>query len=1341
MALTVGIRAAAPVSAARASAARVAYERLPLAFESNRGQTDSRVKFLARGAGYTLFLTRRESVLSLREPASHAKAPNAVAGRGGRSAPAPASFATVRMRLAGANPRPRLVGLGGLPGATNYLTGRDPKAWHTHVPSYASVLSRDVYPRVDLLYHGHQAQLEYDFRVEPGGDPRRITLAFSGARALWLDQAGNLVLNTAAGVLRQDSPLVYQQLGGHRHPVFGRFVLRSGHRVSFRLGSYDRSRPLVIDPALVYSTYLGGAKGGNFGDVVAADSSGAAYVAGSTGAVDFPITSGASQKTRGGDPLNAYEADAFVTKLTPTGDALVYSTFLGGAFQDSASAIAVDSSGRAYVTGNTGSSDFPTTAGAFAETPPSGCNPYQCSAFLSVLKADGSELDYSTYLGGAGSNRAGGVAVDSSGNAYLTGFTTASDFPTKAPAPATPLQTAPGDSSGAGDAYVTKIDPTASGAASLVYSTYLGGNNVDAGNAIAVDAAGNAYVGGTTASTDLPTKNQFEGSTGGIAAGNTAGFVAKLNPAGSTLAYLTYLGGSTNDAISAIAVDPTGHAYVTGNTRSTDFPTKNAFQPTHAGNPSVDFNNDAFVTKLDPGTSGASSLVYSSYLGGRADDYGTAIAVTPSGTAYVAGNADTNGGAYTPGSFPTMDPIAPYATGGDAFISAIKPDGSGLSFSTYVGGGGEDDIGGLALDGAGNVYVAGNTYSTDLPITGNAYQPRTLSGGVPDLRETFVAKLVPVDPAAPLVTGLAHRSGPPGISLVITGHGFTGASAVRFGAAAASTFTVDSDVQITATVPSGSPGAVGVTVETPNGTSPPNPIATFTYAQGTWDLTGSLRVARRQGGTATLLGDGRVLFAGGQDPVNSPLAAAELYDPTTAKWTTTESMSTGRTEFSATLLQDGRVLVAGGLDPSFQRLASAELYDPAAGTWSPTGSLATARADHTATLLGDGKVLVAGGSDNSYQPLASAELYDPATGAWSPAGSLADARSRHTATLLSNGKVLVIGGNGTADPLSSAELYDPATNSWATTGPLSAARVDHTATRLSDGRVLVTAGSGGPQGSLNSAEIYDPVAGEFSPTAAMVDPRSGPAAALLSDGRVLVVGGVQNGSEEHTAELYDPSNGRWASAGVMNRYRGFGNLGHTVFALPLAGGNVLVAGDSLSAGATTELYNPAGPASPPPGPGPGPGPGPTATPPAVTNYGLTNNPFVVAPARTPIVGSTAATNRKQGKRHKKGTTFKYTLSEAATVKIVISQRVPGRRRGKSCVARSSRLRHAKRCVRIIAKGTLTRSSHVGANKVAFSGRIGSKALTPGIYQATLTATDTAKLASKPQTIYFTIVKR
>jgi hypothetical protein len=620
--------------------------RLPLQFEANQGQVDAQVTFLARGTGYTLFLTPSESILVLqqREPT-----PDPARRERGKPTARPErpaiKQAVVRMTLEGANPTPAVEGMEPLPGIVNYFIGNDPAKWRTNIPTYAKVQYHDAYPGIDLAYYGNQGTVEYDFIVAPGADPDQIRLAFEGASAMHLVDSGDLVLATALGDVRIQKPLVYQvDPEGHRTLVAGHYLVErptaEGHPnpqqpacppVSIQLAAYDRTKPLVIDPVLLYSTYLGGSSG-DYGAGIAVDGSGQAYVTGFTGSVDFP-TLQASQPASGG------EGDAFVTKLTATG-ALAYSTYLGGSGFDGGGGIAVDGSGQAYVTGGTASGNFPTL---HASQPAFGG---EHDAFVTKLTATGA-LAYSTYLGGSGVDGGGDIAVDGSGQAYVTGLTTSGDFPTvQASQPAY-------GGGGSGDAFVTKL--TATGA--LAYSTYLGGSERDAGRSIAVDGSGQAYVTGNTTSGDFPTLHASQPASGG--GDEFDAFVTKLTATGA-LAYSTYLGGSAHEAGLGIAVDGSGQTYVTGSTLSGDFPTLHASQPASGG------GGDAFVTKL----MATGALAYSTYLGGggsSSGDQGTGIAVDGSGQAYVTGLTQS-------GNFPTLHASQPAFGGGDydAFVTKLS---------------------------------------------------------------------------------------------------------------------------------------------------------------------------------------------------------------------------------------------------------------------------------------------------------------------------------------------------------------------------------------------------------------------------------------------------------------------------------------------------------------------------------------------------------------------------------------------------------------------------------------------------------------------------------------------
>src|SRR5438128_871140 len=694
--LALALASCAPASAAHPSTESpqatkpqvlAAYGKLPLSFEANQGQTEPQVKFLSRGSGYTLFLTSTEAVLMLTKTDAHAK--HRIPGEARLVEPEKGAGTVLRMKLLGANPAPAVAGVGELPGKSNYFVGNDPKKWRANVPTYAKIEYRDVYPGVNLVYYGNQRQLEHDFVVSPGADPKAITLAFEGMDGVAIDALGDLVLRADGGEVRLRKPVVYQEQNGQRAVIPTRYVLKAERQVAFEVAAYDATKPLIIDPVLAYSTYLGGrasAFGGNADDEglgIAVDAAGNAYVTGRTLSTSFPTTPGAFQVTFGGGFF-----DAFVTKLNGDGSALVYSTYLGGSVDDRGNAIAVDAAGNAYVTGSTSSNNFPTTSGAVQPT----CGISGGDAFVSKLNETGTTLVYSTCLGGSGGQFGSGIAVDVAGNAYVTGQTTSPNFPTTLGA----FQPSP--HGGIAHAFVTKVNPTGTG---LVYSTYLGGSGIDLGNGIAVDVAGNAYVTGFAGSTDFPTTPAaFQTAR----ASSSDAFVTKVNPTGTGLVYSTYLGGNADDAGFAIAVDVAGNAYVTGRTNSPNFPTTlAAFQPTFAG------GGDAFLTKLTPTGTG---LVYSTYLGGSlagslgggSIDQGFGIAVDVAGNAYVTGRTQSRNFPTTPGAFQTA-----LAGGFDAFVAKFSFGNTPPGADVMVPLG--EPLGQVTVTFA-DVTVAGNTTLT-----------------------------------------------------------------------------------------------------------------------------------------------------------------------------------------------------------------------------------------------------------------------------------------------------------------------------------------------------------------------------------------------------------------------------------------------------------------------------------------------------------------------------------------------------------------------------------------------------------------------------------------------------
>ena len=722
---------------------------LPSFFEENVGQSAGRAKFISRGAGHTLALGAEGVTLALlKGGGKEGGGTNVQAGARGEHARGPRvaspSYQLVGMSFAGANRRADVSGEGELPGKVNYFVGRDPSKWRAGVRTFSGVRYRELYPGVDLVFHGGRgSQLEYDFVLAPGAESDPVRLSFEGADALGIGRDGELLIRTKAGTIRQSAPVIYQQANGARREVAGGYVLRGRREVGFRLGEYDRSLPLVIDPVLVYSTYFFNAS------EMAVDAAGAAYFVGTAYiGGPLPVTPGAFQQTLRG--VN----DAFVAKLDPSGASLAYVTYLGGegglpgviidGLSDYGYGIAVDAAGNAYVTGVTETRDFPVTPGAFQ--PASGGS---YDTFVAKLNPSGSALVYSTYLGGGDSDWGRSVAVDAAGAAYVAGGTNSTDFPVK-------NAVQPQKKGDSEDFFLTKFAPDGK---SVEYSTYLGGTDFDPGYDVhlALDAAGAAYVAGYTYSGDYPTTaGAYQPAPKGVNGFFGAdAVVTKVAPGGS-LVYSTYLGGTGSDYAYGIAVDAAGQAHVAGLTTSEDFPTLNALQPNLRGG----FRGNGFLTKLNAAGTG---LVYSTYLGGTPRDAcrsrvifdllfcggesATAVATDAAGNAYVTGNTVSL-------DFPApSDPLQPGLNGpSDAYLIKLNPAGQAL-YSTNIGGSSYDYGADVEAGPGGTVYLFGYTSSDDFP-TVNALRDRQSPGYYDPVYGGFLAKLSEAPP--PAQTGRVH---------------------------------------------------------------------------------------------------------------------------------------------------------------------------------------------------------------------------------------------------------------------------------------------------------------------------------------------------------------------------------------------------------------------------------------------------------------------------------------------------------------------------------------------------------------------------------------------------------
>jgi len=704
---------------------------VPISYEWNLGQADRRYQFIARGAGMTLYLAPAESVVD-------------IYNWQGRSA------GVIHAVLDGANSK-AAPQMGRAPDTlANYFIGADSSKWITDIPVYSSVRYHDVYKGIDVEYHGGSGSFEHDFIVAPRADPSQIRMSFRGADSVRLDNDGNLEISAGGERLSWRKPVLYQDSEGVRRSVAGSYRILSRGTAGIEVGPYDNSKPLVIDPIVQYLTYIGRA---NLDAVtrVAADSNGNLYLTGFTQDANFPLSPGAYQQ----NPNGAVNGNVVVAKLNAAGTAATYISHFGGATIDFGASVAVDEAGNVHLAGYTDSTDFPVTPGAL-KTAFTSQNPGSSHCFVTKLNAAGNALVYSTFLGGRGAERCYGIAVDGRGNAFVTGRTNSTDFPTSEDAmqrnyrggvpPAEPVD--PQLAFRAGDAFVTKLNPSGS---AIVYSTFYGGSQNEAGMAIAVDAQGNAYVAGLTNSTNLPVTPGAAQTVYGGGLGQTDfvigdAFVLKVNPTGTAAVYSTYVGGRQNEVTLGLAIDGQGSAYITGSTNSQDFPTTTqAYQTTFkgaGGEPRV-VAGDIFVTKLNPAGSG---FAYSTFLGGSRDDRGTAIAVDSAGNAWITGNTLSSDFPTTFDAFQKAyqgQPSSDLFIMGDAFVSQLDATGRTLKSSSYLAGnGGEAGTSIVVLPGD-VVYVAGITSSSNLPVTTGAYQRSyfgTTGIGVP-VGDGFVAKL------------------------------------------------------------------------------------------------------------------------------------------------------------------------------------------------------------------------------------------------------------------------------------------------------------------------------------------------------------------------------------------------------------------------------------------------------------------------------------------------------------------------------------------------------------------------------------------------------------------------
>lgn len=733
---------------------------LPVSFEPNVGQFSDDVKFAARAVDHTLALTSHGATVAL------TPTPRRAAGARRTAVREVARTSLIGLEFVGARADAEIIGEDARRGRASYFLGDDPAKWRSNVPTYARVRYPELYPGIAAIFHASQGEIEYDFVVSPGTNPAAIRLRFTGATRLRVDRSGDLLIDTPAGSLRHRAPVSFQDVAGGRVYIKSRYVQKNATDIAFEIGNYDTSLPLVIDPVISYSTLLGGTKD-DFGYGIAAGNDGSVFVTGYTKSIDFPISPGAAQPTHGG---TAGSDDVFITKLNPATGQLMYSTYIGGTGSDGAVAIAVDELGQVYLAGGTGSTNFPVTADRLAE------NKSGIDGFVTKLSATGA-LMYSTYLGGGGHEEAIGLAIDGDKNIYVTGYTHSTNFPVVGA-----IQPTKAADGGSADVFVTKI--AASGTV-LVYSTYLGGNGYDFPIALVLDTDGQVTIAGYSRSSNFPL-------AGGSApfGGLTDAFVTRLTATGSALVFSRYLGGAGEDEAHGVAVDPAGSAYVSGFTGSANFPVVMPYSTDQGG-------IDAFVTKVDL----TGSIVYSTYLGGAANDFGRAVAVDGAGQAHIVGDT------LSP-DFPVRAPVQTYGAVEDTFVTKLNAAGSDLIFSSHVGGNGIDLGRRIALDPGGRIFITGNTTSTNYPVVNPLHGQKTGWNVMVTVIE--LVTVTTVTPAAVLNTG--------GSAVTISGSGFEPGVAVLFGTTPAASVTLVDANTLTVTAPSHAPAVVDLVVRNADGT-------------------------------------------------------------------------------------------------------------------------------------------------------------------------------------------------------------------------------------------------------------------------------------------------------------------------------------------------------------------------------------------------------------------------------------------------------------------------------------------------------------------------------------------